>query len=507
MPVTDLWAKGLTRAIRLFLGAFLVGALAACAPVPLASSSAARPAPAATPANVVLIIGDDISPDFGAYGGAVESPNFDYLAQNGVLFTNAYTVASSCSPSRISLLTARYPHNHGAPELHTPMPAGQPMVSQVLADAGYYVAASGKWHMGEDAKSAFDVIHEPTYPEDITGAKEWVRFLEERPRDKPFFMWFGAYDAHRPWEADPVEEPYGAAAGALPAGIPDTPLAREDLAQYFDEVRRFDRYVGRVIAELERQGVLEDTLIIVVGDNGRPFPRNKTHLFDNGMKVPLVVHWPAGGFVRGGRQDGLVSTIDLAPTILSLLGLDTPSMMQGRDFAAALRAMNAPTRDTIFGERNWHTQRGIGRMVRRGDLTYFRNFTPEYYQFLMINHGNPSYAELLRLRAEGKLKPHEAELFTTSAAPESLYDLRSDPEQTINLVGDPRYRTQLAAMRELLAQWQQRTGDSIPDPDLTTPDRLDRTTFEARFGAGRPVGGVVAGETSGANRIADPGPQ
>lgn len=502
MPVTDLRAIGLTRAIRLAVGAPFVSALAACAPMPPTSSPAAM-----TPANVVLIIGDDISPDFNAYGGPVDSPNFDYLAENGVLFTNAYTVASSCSPSRISLLTGRYPHNHGAPELHTPMPAGQPMVSQVLADAGYYVAASGKWHMGEDAKSAFDVVHEPTYPEDITGAKEWVRFLQERPRNKPFFMWFGAYDAHRPWEADPVEESYGAAAGPLPAGIPDTPVAREDLAHYFDEVRRFDRYVGGVIGELERQGVLENTLIIVVGDNGRPFPRNKTHLFDNGMKVPLVVHWPAGGFVRGGRQDGLVSTIDLAPTILSILGLDAPQMMQGRDFAAALRALDAPTRDHVFGERNWHTQRGIGRMVRHGDLTYFRNFTPEYYQFLMVNHGNPSYAELLRLRAEGKLKPHEAELFSTGAASESLYDLRSDPQQTVNLADDPQYRSQLAAMRNLLAEWQQRTGDSIPDADLTTPDRLDRTTFEALYGAGRPAGGIVAGEASGATRIADPGPR
>ena len=459
------------------------------------------------PTNVVLIIGDDISPDFTAYGGAADTPHIDALAENGVLFRNAYTVASSCSPSRISMLTGRYPHNHGAPELHTPMPAGQPTLSHVLREAGYYLAASGKWHMGDLAKEDFDVVHAPAYPEDITGAKEWVRFLDERPRDKPFFMWFAAYDAHRPWEADPEETPYDKAQGDLPAGIPDTLVGREDLAQYYDEVRRFDRYVGYVIAELERQGILDDTMIIVVGDNGRPFPRNKTHLFDNGMKVPLIVHWPRGGFETGGRPDGLVSTIDIAPTILSLLGLNTPEMMQGRSFADTLRREDAPTSDYIFGERNWHTQRGIGRMVRHGNLTYFRNFTPEYYPFLMVASGNPSYSELLRLRRESKLAPHEAELFSTDGPAESLYDVSKDPQQIVNLIDEPAYRDRLYQMRTLLAQWQAQTGDSIPEASQTTVDRQDRVTFERLYPGVRPPDGIVAGQQAGAQSIADPGPR
>lgn len=490
------------RGVRLAFGALLAGMLAACAPPPTASSPPPR-----APTNVVLIIGDDISPDFGAYGGAVDSPHFDALAQDGVLFANAYTVASSCSPSRISMLTGRYPHNHGAPELHMPMPEGQVTLSQALSDAGYYLAASGKWHMGDAAKADFDLVHAPEYPEDITGAEGWVPALRDRPRDRPFFMWFGAYDAHRPWEADPEETPYGLADGALPAGIPDTAIARADLAQYYDEVRRFDRYVGKVVDELASQGVLDNTMIIVVGDNGRPFPRNKTHLFDNGMKVPLMVHWPAGGLDRGSQPLGLVSTIDLAPTILSLLGLEVPAMMQGRDFSGALRDADAPTSQYVFGERNWHTQRGIGRMVRHGDLTYFRNFTPEYFHFLMVNNTDPSFAELLRLRAEGGLAPHEAELFATDLPVESLYDVNKDPQQLVNLAADPAYRADLVRMRALLAQWQERTGDSIPEASLTTPDRRDRASFKDLFGPGRPSGGIVAGETSGATKIADPGPR
>ncbi len=166
----------------------------------------------------------------------------------------------------------------GAPELHMPLPAGQYLFPESLKKTRYYCVSSGKWHLGDYAKQAFNGVHDIPYPEEPTGSENWVRCLRERPKDQSFFMWFAAYDAHRPWEVDTAENPHHSADVILPAGVPDTMIARMDVASYYDEVRRFDHSIGKVVAELKKQGVYDNTLIIVLGDNGRPFPRSKSTL-------------------------------------------------------------------------------------------------------------------------------------------------------------------------------------------------------------------------------------
>lgn len=456
--------------------------------------------------NVVLIIGDDISADFSAYGSPVQTPNIDGLAKNGVLFNNAYTTASSCSPSRSSMITGRYPHNHGAPELHMPLPAGQLVFPQLLKDAGYYNVAAGKWHMGDVPRVAFDHIYDPGYRVDPTGAADWLQSLQARPKNKPFFMWFAAFDAHRPWEPDNEETPHDADKVVVPAGVPNTPKARQDLASYYDEVRRFDRNIGDVIKELKRQGVFENTIIIVTSDNGRPFPRNKTSLYENGMKIPFIFHWPNGEIKSGETSSSLVSTIDIAPTILTALGMTIPPQVQGMSVLPIARQPSLQTRQLLFGERNWHTQRGIGRMVRQGDYVYLKDFTPASYSFQMVNNADPSYAELLRLKGEGSLIPVQAELFSTDRAVEMLFNVTDDPQQLINLVDKAEYKELLNRLRGKLALWQQRTGDSIPPLEQLTVDRHDRKTFVRLYKGARPPFGVVPGQAAGAAKINDPGP-
>ena len=451
--------------------------------------------------NIVLIIGDDISPDFSCFGGQVQTPNIDRLAESGVRFTNAYVTASSCSPSRNSIITGRYPHSTGAPELHMDLPEGQFMFPLALKEAGYYCAQYGKFHMGDYAKQAFDVVKDVPYPDDITGAAGWVQCLEERPENKPFFMWFAAYDAHRPWEPDPVETPFDPARVILPAGVPDTPVCRQDMASYYDEVRRFDRYVGKVVKELKRQGVFDQTVLFVLGDNGRPFPRSKTSLFDNGMKTPLVAHWPDGDFAVGSASASLVSAIDLAPAILEVAGIPIPQSVQGISLLPVCRQPALEIREVIFGEENWHVQRACARMVRKGNFVYIRDFTPGSYRFQMVDHATGSYAELLRLKGEGRLSPVEKETFSTNRPIESLYNLEEDPDQLHSLSGNPEYAGILAEMRALLANWQQTTGDSIPDIDEMTPDRHDRITFERLHPGGRPPTGVIPGQTAHAESI------
>ena len=456
--------------------------------------------------NVVLIIGDDISPDFSVYGGPVQTPNIDALAANGVLFDNAYATASSCSPSRSSMITGRYPHNHGAPELHMPLPAGQLVFPQRLKDAGYYNVAAGKWHMGDVPRVAFDHIYDPGYRVDPTGAADWLSSLQARPKNKPFFMWFAAYDAHRPWEPDAEETPHNADRVVVPAGVPNTPKARQDLARYYDEVRRFDRHVGGVVKELKRQGIFEKTIIIVTSDNGRPFPRNKTSLYENGMNIPFIFHWPNGQFKVGSTSSSLVSTIDIAPTILAALGMTIPPQVQGMSVLPIARQPSLKTRQLLFGERNWHTQRGVGRMVRQGDYVYFKDFTPASYSFQMVNNTDPSYAELLRLKGEGTLPPEQAELFSTERAVEMLFNIVDDPQQLNNLANNIEHNQRLERLRGKLVLWQQKTGDSIPALEQLTVDRHDRKTFERLYKGTRPPTGVVPGQAAGATKINDPGP-
>jgi arylsulfatase len=451
--------------------------------------------------NVVLIIADDVSADFSCFGGQVETPHIDGLALDGVRFDNAYVTASSCSPSRNSIITGRYPHNTGAPELHMNLPEGQFMFPQALKEAGYYTVLSGKWHMGEATRPAFDLLDAAHYPNDPTGAVNWIQILQQRPKDRPFFLWYSAFDAHRPWEGDAEARPHDPAALDLPVGIPDTPIARADFASYCDEVRRFDRYVGAVVAELKAQEVFENTLILVLSDNGRPFPRSKTSLYDSGMKTPLVAHWPEGKFQTGAVSDSLVSSIDLAPAILEAAGLPLAAQLQGHSLLPICRDPEVETRDFLFGERNWHVQRACGRLVRQGDWVYMRDFTPGSYSFQMVNHEDGAYAELLRLRAEGELSAVQSEVFSTDRPEELLFNVSDDPDQLNNLAANPEHRQMLLTLRSALDDWQARTGDSIPEWDQMTPDRHDRETFERLYPGGRPSGGITTGQDARAEDL------
>jgi N-sulfoglucosamine sulfohydrolase len=475
----------------------------------LVAAASALAAPAPEPPNIVFILADDVSSDFGCYGGDAQTPNIDRLAAKGVRFDNFYVTASSCSPSRCSIITGRYPHNTGAPELHMELPEGQFLFPGALKEAGYYSVQAGKWHMGEYAKQAFDEVYETEEAPDPGWSDRFVPCLKERPRGRPFFMWFASFDAHRPWEEDPEVPAVDPALLSLPAGVPDTPKARADLASYLVEVQRFDRYVGKVVEELKAQGVFENTLLVVTSDNGRPFPRNKTTVYDNGVKVPLIVHWPEGKLAEGAVSRSLVSAIDLAPTFLAAAGLPVPPEVQGVDFLSVCRNPDTVVRNYIFAERNWHTQRACQRMVRHGDYVYIRDFAPDSYSFQRVEHEVGAYAELLRLRAGDSLTPEQAEEFSTDMPREMLFDVAKDPQQLVNLAPLPEYESVRLALRGVLDEWQSRTGDSIPAVEAMTPDRHDPETFARLYGASvlRPPDGVMPGEEAGATRINDPGPR
>jgi len=497
MTVSNMTRRGLLR--RAWNAGIAATGLA------LTSRSSAERAESTRP-NFVLIIGDDISvSDFGCYGHpSIRTPHVDKLAAGGLRFANAYLTTSQCSPTRCSLITGRYPHNTGAPELHSPLPEGQVMFPAILRKAGYYTAAAGKWHMGNYAKGAFDKV---VGGGGSGGEERWVQCLQQRPKNRPFLMWFAAYDAHRGWSPDKEGKPHTPRDAVIPPYLIDTPAVRKDMAQYYDEVQRLDRYTGLVARELKKQGQLENTVIVFMADNGRPFPRCKTRLYDSGVKTPLVVHWPAGIKARGKVSSSLVSTIDLAPTFLELAGLKSPESFQGVSMAPLLADPKAATRKYVFAEHNWHGQIAHERMVRHGDYVYIRNAHPQLPQICGLDSQCPQ-KELRALAKQGKLTPAQLDPLLEPRPAEELFNVADDPHQVKNIAGNPEHRKVLASLRTLMDQWQKRTGDTVPPLDKATPDRYDRRTGKPIHGrGGRPKGGIIPGQTTGASQINAPGPR
>jgi len=425
--------------------------------------------------NVIILIADDLAwNDVGCFGHpTIRTPHLDRMAAEGMRFTSAFLTAASCSPTRCSVITGRYPHATGAAELHQPLPADQVAFPGLLKAGGYYTAAAGKWHMGDDARRHFDRI----YGGGPSGGEQWLRALRERPNDRPFLMWLAASDPHRPYRPDTIDPPHRPEDMVVPPFLPDVPEVRHDLALYCDEVSRLDAFVGRVLDEVDRQGIGEDTCILFFSDNGRPFPRCKTRLYDSGVKTPLLVRWP-GHIEPGTVCDSLVSVIDFAPTILHLAGLPASETFQGVSFAPLLRDPAATTRDCIFAEHNWHDYQAHERAARSKDFLYIRNAFPHL-------PGTPpadavrseTFQMMRRLRGEGLLSAYQHDCFILPRPAEELYDVNKDPYSLRNVADDPAYADALGRMRAVLDDWIRRTDDRIPA--TPTPDRFDRATGQS----------------------------
>ena len=473
--------------------------------------------------NVILFIADDVSwNDLGCYGNAAaRTPNIDRLAAKGRRFDEAILVASSCSPSRSSIITGRYPHNNGrASELHQPIAAHLPWFPRLLREAGWYTALVGKHHMTSDKPAAgeqpqpepFDLVDSGNAPGNKGGHATWVKTLQERPKDKPFFFWFASLDAHRPWDADKdwKEDLYGPkhdpAKVIVPPYLNDDAATRDDLASYHNEITRWDYFIGRVVAELEQQGTLDDTLILIMADNGRPFPRAKTRLHDSGMKTPFVAHWPKGIAKPGTTTQSLISSIDIAPTILSLAGVAVSPTMQGLSFAPVLADPTATPRKHAFSEHNWHDYEAHGRSVRSEGFLYIVNSRPQLaWQGPADSVHSPSFQSLRAVRDAGKLTPPQADVFLAPRPAVELYRTDADPLQLQNLADDPNYASVKARLAKLMNEWTEATGDSAP-ADLSK-DSFDRETGEKLNLKEQDYRGTPAGWDKDASHVNAPGPR
>lgn len=425
--------------------------------------------------NIIFIIADDVGwNDLGCYGNeVVHTPNIDALAAKGLRFDNAFLTASSCSPSRCSMITGRYPHNTGAAELHSPLPIEQIPFPLQLKEHGYHTVQAGKSHFGPNALRAFDKAHEMEGA-NHSGAGRWVQCLKERPRDKPFFAWFAAIDAHRAWQHDSLGYTHDPASIPVPPFLADDAETRKDLASYYHEISRWDYYIGEVVKELKAQEIYQNTAIFILSDNGMPFPRAKTRVYDSGMKTPLIVHWPAR-IDQGAVTRALVSSIDIGPTILDIAGVPTLPSFQGKSFLSIIQHPNLDFRQYVFSEHNWHDYEAHERMVRSTQFLYIKNNRTH------LSNGGPadskrsaSQTSLDSLYAQGKLNAAQVDIFVTPRSSEELFDVNNDPWQLHNLAGDPKWSVTLEKYRNLLLEWMQSTHDNVPDS--ITADAFDRNT-------------------------------
>lgn len=454
--------------------AYLRPALAVALVATVAVAAAAAEQPQTRP-NILWLIAEDFGPDLGCYGAAqVHTPNLDRLAAEGARYTRFFTTAPVCSPSRSAFMTGMYQttigaHNHRS---HRDdgyrLPEGVRLLTDWFREAGYKTANLRQLP--------------PELGFSGTGKTDWNFNFDGRPfdtdrwsdlaGDQPFFAQLNFQETHRafhaPRQADPAQV-------KIPPYYPDHPITREDWAKYLDAASELDRKVGLVLDRLRQDGLLESTVVVFFADNGAAHVRGKQFCYDSGLNVPLIIRWPGRfpappGFVAGAVSDRLVSSIDLAPTMLALAGAAKPAKMQGEVF---LGPTSLAPRQYVFGARDRCDETVFRfRTVRDERYRYIRNFTPDR-PFLQANQYKerqyPVWRLLPELNALGKLTPAQAALCAATMPAEELYDLANDPDEINNLARSPEQQAVLARLRGALEQWIEDTNDQgreLEPPEL-----------------------------------------
>jgi len=353
--------------------------------------------------NILLAIADDLAwPHLSAYGCKfISTPNIDKVAEEGVLFSNCYTTAPTCTASRASLLTGKYPWQlEEGCQLWGLLPQKYETYPDILEEAGYFIGLTNKgW--GPGSIEASGRTRNPAGPsfnrhtcEPVTScmskndyAANFADFLEQKPEDQPFCFWYGSKEPHRAYEkGSGLEHGKKLEDVEVPGYLPDCDEVRSDFLDYALEVERFDDDLGKMIAVLEEHGELEDTIVLVTGDNGFPFPRAKATVYQNGCHVPLAIRW--GENCPSGRKvTDFVSFVDFAPTLLEIAGVAPEKYdFSGRSFLDVVCSGDSgrvdEERNVVLTGRERHGYNRPGnvgnpmRSIVTDDYLYIHNFTP-----------------------------------------------------------------------------------------------------------------------------------
>lgn len=411
--------------------------------------------------NVVIFNADDWSWEHSSFLGCpdVQTPNFDRICREGVYFTNAHVSSPSCSPSRAALLTGRnFWELESAADLRGAFPRTFEVYPDILEKAGYRIGMTQKgWGPGDPKATGWE--HNPAGPNISFKRMMYYRYASLNAT-QPFCYWFGSVNPHRPYDenryihADTLK---------VPEFLPDIPEVRKDVGRYLAEVQDFDSEIGYVLKILEDFGELDHTIIIVTGDNGMPFPRAKTNLYDHGTRVPLAIRWPEG--IKGGRiVSDFANHTDIAPTILAAAMIQPPETMSGHSLANVLASDKQgqidPYRDFVVTGRESHDTLYPMRAIRTADYLYIRNFEPDRWPSLAeaVDDDGVSYEAIMACKANPQTM-HYFEQALGRRPAEELYVIADDPYQLKNLADDPALAEVKAKLQKKLLVYLAKTKD------------------------------------------------
>lgn len=410
--------------------------------------------------NIIYLHTHDTGRYIQPYGHAVPTPNLQKFAEEAVLFRQAFDAAPTCSPSRAALLTGRSPHSCGMyglvnrgfrladPKLH---------LAHFLRSQGYETVLSGLQHeapYSEVPGLGYEKVLLKKGNRAAEASRAAAEYLDARPK-QPFFLACGYFETHREFpEAGPGDDPRYT---LPPAPLPDTARIREDMARFKTMAREMDAGMGAVLRAVERNGLAANTLIIITTDHGIAFPAMKCNLSQHGMGVMLLMRGP-GGFSGGKVTGTLVSHIDLFPTLCDVAGLKHPDGLEGHSLMPFMRGERAGVRERLFGEVSYHASYQPMRCVRTPRYNYVRRWGGRTAPVLPNCDDGPSKTEWLEHGWRDQPQPAEA-----------LYDLTFDPNETHNLIGEPRLRATAEGLKRELDKWMRETRDPLLQGDVPAP--------------------------------------
>lgn len=445
--------------------------------------------------NFLFVVSDDQSYiNTGITGDPqARTPNFDRVAREGILFTNAYASSPSCSPSRGAILTGR---NQWELKESSVISCGFPgdlvVYQDLLWDAGYYIGYTGKgWGPGlwvpygrktNPAGIDYSKLRSPRDATDfrkVDYAANFELFLKDKNPGQPFSFWFSAYEPHRPYvEGSGEKAGFDPAKVFVPPSMYDNKGMRSDICDYLAAIESYDQQLGLLLDVLEKAGELDNTIVFVTSDNGMAFPAGKSNLYDLGTHEPLAVMWKK--HIPGGlKVDDLVSLADVAPTILELAGVTVPKVMTARSFANILKEKKSgivdPSRKFVVTGLDVHDTPYPMRAIRTQDYLYIMNVEPERYKWPRENSYIWGQKELPpdkksefshlaypafygAFREDPEVKPYVDRAFGQRPA-EELYDVKKDPYQLHNLAAQPDLAATKDALKADLIAYLKKTGD------------------------------------------------
>lgn len=440
--------------------------------------------------NILWITAEDMSPTLGCYGdGFATSPAIDQLATESTRYTHAFATSPVCSPSRACLIHGTVATTLGTHPMRSlfPVPSAMRGFPALLRDAGYYTSNNVKTDYNTSSESA---IIQSSW--DANGEEASWR---GRAKDQPFFAVMNLMTSHQsrtmvwPYEqfqqevqgqlgTDQIHDPQSV---PLPPYYPDTPLVRKTVARYYDCVAVMDAQVGKLLAQLEADGLVDNTIVFFYSDHGSGMPRHKRALFDSGMRVPLLVRFPEkykqwAPTKSGDTSDRLVCFEDFAPTVLSLTGIESqPDWMRGQAF---LGPTKTKPHSVVFGHRDRVDEiLDMARSVRSKRFLYIRNFMPHLgynQQSAWIDQGQVRQ-DFYALERSGKANAAQQQYLRRNRPVEELYDCESDPLNLVNLVDDAGFQLHLESLRQQLDTHMVESRDLGLVPEIELWQRIENT--------------------------------